>query len=144
MKIREAPYALRVVRRVQGDAAILYRRRLTQKGEERLDRVASISALAFTSGSGLIRTAVRQSSPSGAVARLVPGPFLGLDTDWGARVGCYALVCRGLRNAGRMSKSADQLRNAESTEASWWFGLMTGNRGLRAVRALRILLGAVK
>ena len=144
MKIRHAPYALRVVRRAQGDAAILYRRQLTQKNEERLERVASISALAFTSGSALIRTAVRQSSPSGAVARLVPGPFLALDTDWGARVGCYALVCRGLRNAGRMAKTADQLRNAESTEAAWWFGHMTGSNSLRAVRALRILLEAVK
>ena len=59
MKIREASFALRVVRRRGGLAGVLYRRRLTGKGEERLDRVAAVSPLAFVSAMPLLRKAVR-------------------------------------------------------------------------------------
>lgn len=142
MNIRQAPYALRVVRRASGDAAIVYRRRLTDKGEERLDRIAAISPLAFSAGTRLLREAVR--AIGGPKARLSTGPFHPLDPDWGARMACYALVVRGLRNAERMYRASEDLRNADGAEAAWWFGLMSNSKGKRAVRALRILVEAVK
>ena len=142
MKVRQASFALRVVRRRAGDAAILYRRRLTARGEERLDRVAPISPLAFTSGASLLRGAVRAAG--GPSTRLVPGPFLALDDDWGARVGCYGLVASGLRNADRLHRAAANLQHADGVEAAWWLGFMSKPNGKRAVQALRILAEAVK
>ncbi len=142
MKIREASFAVRVVRRRAGEAAILYRRRLTDKGEERLDRIAPISPLAFSSGASLLRAAVR--AVAGSSVRLTSGPFHPLDNDWGARVACYALVASGLRNAGRLNRAAVNLQHADGTEAAWWFGLMIGPNRRRAVRALRILVEAVR
>ena len=142
MRIRQASFALRVVRRKTGDAAIVYRRRLMQKGEERLDRIGAISSLAFAAGAGLLRNAVRATA--GPKAKLTTGPFHPLDPDWGARVACYTLVAKGLRNASRMHLAAENLRQADGAEAAWWFGLMTNSKGKRAVRALRILVEAVK
>ena len=142
MKVREAAFALRVVRRRTGDAAILYRRRLNGNGKERLDRVASLSPLAFSAAAALLRGAVR--SVAGSSARLATGPFHPLDPDWGARVACYALVARGLRKAEGLRKAAANLQHADGTEAAWWFGLMSGSNGRRAVRALRILTEAVR
>jgi hypothetical protein len=142
MKIREAFFALRVVRRKMGDAAILYRRRLTEKGEERLDRIGAISPLAFSAGASLLRGAVR--AIAGPSARLTPGPFHPLDEDWGARVACFALVASGIRSAERLHRAATNLQHADGVEASWWLGLMTNSKGKRAVRALRILVEAVK
>jgi hypothetical protein len=142
MKIREASFALRVVHRRAGDAAILYRRRLTSKGNERLDRIAPISPLAFSSGASLLRAAVR--AIEGPSAKLNPGPFHPLDSDWGARVACYAIVSSGLRNADRLHRAASNLLHADGTEAAWWLGLMDRPNGRRAIRALRILLEAVK
>lgn len=142
MKIRQASFALRVVRRRAGDAAILYRRRLTPKGEERLDRVAPISPLAFSAGALLLRLAVREIA--GPSMKLTTGPFHPLDADWGARVACYALVAKGLRNAERLHRAATNLQHADGTEAAWWLGLMSRPHGKRVVRALRILVEAVK
>lgn len=142
MKVREASFALRVVRRRSGDAAILYRRRLNGAGRERLTKIAAISPLAFMSGSGLLRGAVRAMSGPGA--RLAEGPFHPLDADWGARVGCYGLVAAGLRDPNRLHRAAANLHHADGTEAAWWLGLMTRPGGKRAVRALRILVEAVK
>ncbi len=62
MKIRQAAFALRVVRRRSGDAAILYRRSLDAKHQERLTRIKSISPLAFSAGASLLRAAVRAGS----------------------------------------------------------------------------------
>jgi hypothetical protein len=142
MKIREASFALRVVRRRAGGAAILYRRRLNSKGEERLDRIAPISPIAFSSGASLLRSATR--AIEGPSAKLTIGPYHPLDTDWGARVACYALVAAGLRNAERLHRAAANLQHADGTEAAWWFGLMARPHGKRAIRALRILVEAVK
>ncbi len=142
MTVRQALFALRVVRRRAGDAAILYRRQLSPKGEERLDRIAPISPLAFSAGSPLLRAAVRESE--GPSAKLTTGPFHPLDADWGARVACYALVASGLRNADRLHRTAANLQHADGTEAAWWFGLMARPTGKRAVRALRILAEAVR
>ncbi len=142
MKVREASFALRVVRRRAGDAAILYRRRLTARGKERLDRIGPISPLAYSAGAGLLRASVRATA--GPTTKLTTGPFHPLDGDWGARVACYALVARGLRNAERMHRASANLQEADATEAAWWLGLMTRSNGRRAARALRILVEAVR
>ena len=142
MKVRQASFALRVVRRHRGDAAILYRRSLTREQQERLTKVRSISPLAFSAGVALLRAAVRATA--GPAARLATGPFHPLDADWGARVACYAVVAAGLRNGERLHRAATNLQHADATEAAWWFGLMMNSKGRRAVRALRILVEAVK
>jgi hypothetical protein len=142
MKVREAAFALRVVRRRNGDAAILYRRRLDAKGRELLRKVASISPLAYSAGAGLLRGAIR--GIAGPSTKLALGPFHPLDADWGARVACYALVAAGLRNPERLHRAATNLVHADGTEAAWWLGLMARPSGKRAVRALRILVEAVK
>jgi len=142
MKIRQANFALRIVQRHTGTAAIIYRRTLNQKHQERLTRIAAISPLAFTAGRTLLLDAVRAAE--GPTATLDTGAFHRLDDDWGPRVACYARVVAGLRNPDRLSRVAMNLRHADSSEASWWLGLMTQHNGNRAIRALRILLEAVK
>jgi hypothetical protein len=141
VKVRQASFALRVVRRRTGDAAILYRRSLSVNQQEKLTKVGAISPLAFTAGTALLRAAVRATS--GPLSKLTTGPFHPLDEDWGARAACYALVASGLRNAERLHRAATNLQHADGTEAAWWFGLMTNSKGRRAVRALRILTEAV-
>lgn len=108
--------------------------------EERFDRVAALSPLALTAASGLLRAAVKAA---GSKAKLEPGPYQPLDADWGARVAGFALVARGLCNAHRLSKSAEHFRAADAAEAAAWFGRMHDGRGLRWVRALRIITEAV-
>jgi len=142
MKIREAPFALRVVRRKSGQAAVLYRRSLNEKHEERLTKVAAISPLAFTAGLPLLRAAVHATG--GPKARLTEGPYHPLDPDWGARVACYGIAARGLRDGDRLHRAATHLRHADPAEAAWWFGLTRSGQARRAVRALRILIEAVK
>ncbi len=142
MKIREASFALKVVRRRAGDAAIMYRRTLTVKREERLTRITAISPLAFAAGTQLLRAAVR--AVAGPAAKLAPGPFHPLDQDWGARVACYGLVAAGLRNADRLHKAAGNLLHADGVEAAWWLGVMANGQHRRVVRALRILVEAVR
>jgi hypothetical protein len=137
---RAAPYALRVVNRSQGLAAIVYRRRVNEHMQERFDRVAALSPLALTAASGLLRAAVKAA---GGPARLQPGPFQPIDADWGARIAGFALVARGLRDARRLSKSAEHFRAADPAEAATWFGRMQDGRGRRWVRALRIITEAV-
>jgi hypothetical protein len=140
--VREASFALRIVRRRVGDAGILYRRTLNQKRVERLTRVTSISPLAFTAGLPLMRAGVRASA--GLAARLSPGPFHALDPDWGVRIACYARVASGLRHAERLARAAGHLREADAAEAAWWFAMMSRRDGRRAVRALRILTEATR
>jgi len=142
MKIREADFAMRVVRRVAGDAAVVYRRRLDDQGRERLQRLGTISPLAYSAGAPLIRAAVRNLH--GSSVKLAPGPFFSMDEDWGARVACYAILCAGLRDADRLHRAASHLQHADGTEAAWWLGLMTRPDGGRAIRALRILTEAVQ
>ena len=140
MSIRSASFALRIVKRKAGTAAIIYRRSLKTNGVERLPRVAALGPLAYSAGASLLRSAVRGLG----VTKFVPGPFYPLEEDAGARVASYALLARGLRNASALHHAADNLKRADGTEAAWWLGLMTGNRGTRGVRALRILVEAVK
>lgn len=140
MTVREASFALRIVKRKAGTAAIIYRRSLKANGEERLTRVAAIGPLAFSAGASLLRASVRKVN----VTKFTPGPFYPLDQDYGARVACYALVTSGLRDATAMHNAADSMKRADATEAAWWLGLMSGNRRIRAIRALRILVEAVR
>jgi hypothetical protein len=143
MTVRQASFALRVVRRRAGDAGILYRRTLTSARAERLTRIRSISPLAFSAAMPLLRAAVRASG--GTVgARIATGPYHALDPDWGARVACYALVASGLRDGTRLSRAAGHLKDADAAEAAWWFGAMTRRDGRRAIRALRILTEATR
>ncbi|MEK7677335.1 MAG: hypothetical protein AAB676_16015 [Verrucomicrobiota bacterium] len=140
MSVRSASFALRIVKRNAGTAAIIYRRSLNTNGAERLARVAAIGPLAYSAGGTLLRSAVRGAG----VTKFVPGPFYPLDEDSGARVACYSLVARGLRNASAMHHAAENIKRADGTEAAWWLGLMGGSKRTRAVRALRILVEAVK
>jgi hypothetical protein len=140
MTVRDASFALRIVKRKAGTAAIIYRRSLKTTGEERLTRIAAIGPLAYSAGASLLRASVRGTN----VAKFAPGPFYPLDQDFGARVACFALVASGLRNATALHNAADSLKRADATEAAWWLGLMSGARRVRAIRALRILVEAVK
>lgn len=52
-----------------------------------------------------------------------------------------------LKDAGGLYRAAANLQHADGTEAAWWLGLMTrlnGQRAVRALRALRIIVEAVK
>jgi hypothetical protein len=139
--IREAPFAVRVVQRSGGLAAIVYRRRVNDRMEERFDRVAALSPVAFTAAGGLVRAAVKAA---GGPAKLAPGPFQPLDEDWGVRLAGFAIVARGLRDTRRLPKAAEHFRSADAAEAAAWFGRMQDGRGVRWVRALRIVTEAVK
>ncbi|HEX7549997.1 MAG TPA: hypothetical protein VF579_05445 [Candidatus Methylomirabilis sp.] len=44
----------------------------------------------------------------------------------------------------RLHRAAASLVHADGTEAAWWLGLMVRPGGKRVVRALRILVEAVK
>ena len=57
---------------------------------------------------------------------------------------CYALVAAGLRNAERLHRAAANLQHADSTDAARWYGLMGSRNPRRAIRALRILVEAVR
>jgi hypothetical protein len=141
MTIREAPFALRIVRRSGGRAAIVYRRSLDTKQDERLRRLGAISETAFAAATPLLRAAVRACN--GRTADLADGPFHPLDADWGARVACYAMASAGLRNPARLRLAAANQQHADATEAAWWLGLMMNGHGNRAVRALRVVVEAV-
>lgn len=142
MRLRDAEFALRVVRRRNGDAGILYRRTLTEYGRERLERVTSISPLALLAGAPLLRAAVRASE--GSIALLKGGTYHPLERGWGAKVTCYALVASGLRDGDKLNRAAASLARLEGIDAAWWLGLMANGMRTRAVRALRILTEAVK
>jgi hypothetical protein len=148
VNVREAPFALRVVERSGGLAAIVYRRRADPEGRDRLQRVGALGSLAYQAGLPLLRSAVVKSQDPRAKVnglRLDPGGFIALDQEWGARVACFALVSSGLRDGERLSSAARHLAAADAAEAAWWLGLMTQTySGTRALRALRILVEAVE
>ncbi|GAI28825.1 unnamed protein product, partial [marine sediment metagenome] len=62
--IRLAPFALRVVQRKDGKAAIVSQRKADEKGRDRLQRLAAISPLAFTASIPLLRDAASKSLDS--------------------------------------------------------------------------------
>jgi hypothetical protein len=141
-KLRAAPFALRIVRRSGGDAAIVYRRMDEGAKRDRLVNVSILAPLPFVAATPLIRAAVKAAN-DGQV-RLKPGPSLPLDHDWGARLACYARISAGLRDADRLARAANAVYHASGAEAAWWLGLMDRQRGSRAVRALRILTEATQ
>jgi hypothetical protein len=166
--IRKAPFAVRVVERKGGRAAIIYRRRADESGRDRLQRVAAIAPLAFTASTPLLREAVVKSQeslakpasapiesdngkhtaagerPQFGARHLMAGAFYPLGADWGARVACFALLAAGLRDAERLNSAANHLRGADGDEAAWWLGLLSRADNVRALRALRILTEAVE
>jgi len=154
-RVREAPFALRVVQRKNGRAAVVYRRKADPQGHDRLQRLAALSPLAFTAAGALLRDAVSQSAVDYGVVFgappntsspwvLTPGPFHPLDNGWGARVACLALIAAGLQDGERLLRAAQHLRHADANEAAWWLGLLTGADNSRPLRALRILTEAVQ
>jgi hypothetical protein len=154
--VHGAPFALRIVQRREGLAAIIYRRQATPvyagaKGQDRLRRVAALAPLAFSAARPLLEEAANSAPRSSRGPRpdrgLCPGPFLPLDTVWGARVACFALLAAGLRDGARLLRAAAHLRQADLAQVTWWLGLLMQppprTRGSRALRALRILTEAV-
>ena len=59
-------------------------------------------------------------------------------------MGCYALVASGLRNTERLHRAATNVQHADGAEAAWWLGLMGRPGGKRAIRALGIVVEAVR
>jgi hypothetical protein len=127
-------------------------------GRDRLQRIAQLSPLAFTAGASLLKDAATKSviagrnstlpkseQESGSIqSMLQPGPLYPMDSDWGCRVACYALVTKGLRDDKGMLNAASRFREADSNEAAWWLSLLRNDKNNRVLRALRILVGAVK
>lgn len=146
--IRAAPFALRLVRRKAGRAAIVYRRQANAQGLDRLQRVAALSPLAYQAALPLLREAARASTDRGASAdggaALSLDRYKPLDSTWGPRVACLALVCAGLRDVERMALAAGHLRRLDGALAAWWLGRLLQNDHGRALRALRILVEAVQ
>jgi len=146
---RSAPFAFRVVDRSEGRAAIIYRRKPDKNGRDRLQRIAALSPLAFTAGTSLLREAASKSvidgrSPGSRQGALNPGGFYPMDSDWGSRVACFAMICAGLRDGERMLKAASRMREADGNESAWWLGMLQNGQSVRALRALRILTEAVE
>lgn len=141
-KLRAAPFALRIVRRTDGDAAIIYRRMSGGNGgkADQLLNIGAIAPLAYTAATPLLRAAGKAAT--GRDARLVAGPAVPLDYDWGARLACFARLSAGLRDGGRLARAARAIQDASGTEAAWWLGLIERDSSSRAVRALRILTEA--
>lgn len=142
-RLKQTAFALRVTRRREGNAGIVYRRRLNESGQVRLEKIAEMTPEVLASGTFLIRKAVRATTPD---AQLEPGPYLPIDEDWGVRVGCYAKACDGLQVPYRLDRTAEHLLQADPNEAAWWLGLMSrsNGHGQRAVRAFRILTEATE
>ena len=145
---RSAPFAFRVVDRKGGRAAIIYRRRPDDKGRDRLQRIAALAPLAFTAGASLLKDAAAKSVIAGRSVKvngpLKTGEFYPMDSDWGCRVACFAIITAGLRSGERMLKAASHMREADGNEAAWWLGMLQNGDSVRARRALRILTEAVE
>jgi len=145
---RSAPFAFRVTDRSNGRTATIYRRKPDAKGRDRLQRIAALSPLAFTAGTSLLKDAVAKSVIAGRSAglegALKPGQYYPMDSDWGSRVACLAMICAGLRDGERMLKAASRMREADGNESAWWLGMLQNGQSVRALRALRILTEAVE
>lgn len=149
-EIRRAPFALRVVQRKDGNAAILYRRKADPNGKDRLQRVAALSPLPYTIATPLLRDGIAQSANEIRASRrtfgerLCVGHYYPIDADWGAKIACFAILAAGLRDADRLMRALSHLRHANADEAAWWLGLLNREDNVRALRALRILTEAVE
>ena len=154
LSVSDAPFALKVVQRKDGTVADIYRRRPDKRGKDRLQRIGTISPLAFTAATPLLREGIacsrfQEATNTGRrmqiapLAELADGTFQPLDGDWGPRIACYALVTAGLRDFERLFRAANHLRYADANEAAWWLGHLSRNGSSRSLRALRILTEAV-
>lgn len=141
MKLRQAPFALRVTRRSEGLAGVVYRRSSGKNGYDHLHRIAGISPAAFSAGRMLLEKA---NLALNGTRKLEPGPFVPLNEDWGSRIGCYAIVTSGLRHPEKMLHAAQHFLNADGAEAAWWLGTLTRTEDSRPMRALRILTEATE
>ena len=146
---RQAPFALRVVDRKGGTAAVIYRRQANNPGRDRLRRVAALSPLCFGAAAMMLRQAVlagRNEAKAGQRSEdvLSRGAFHPLDADWGARVACYGLLAAGLRDGERLLLAAKHIRHTPGDQAAWWLGLLGQVDNTRALRAFRILMEAVR
>ena len=138
--LRQSNFALRVVQRKNGTAGHIYQRKPDANGRNRLQRVASLSSLAFSAGLSLLK----ESANLNANSNLESGPFYPISDEQGAKVACYAIISSGLTNVERLIRSATNFRQADPNEASWWFGRLLRDSESRTLRALRILSEAVK
>lgn len=136
--LRNSNFALRVVQRKSGTAGHIYQRKPDVNGRNRLQRIATLSPLAFSAGLGFLKESAEMNG------QLEVGPYYPVGDDWGARVACYAMVSSRLSDAERLIRSASNFRDADPNEASWWLGRLMRDNGSRTLRALRILSEAVK
>lgn len=144
--LHQSPFAVRIVQRRTGRAAIIYRRLADPQGRDRLQRVGALAPLAFSAALGMLQEGIAQASPHANGARnalLPPGLYLPLDAIWGARLGCFAILASGLRDGARLLRAAQHMREADAAQAAWWLGLLRQKDSTRALRALRILTEAV-
>ena len=148
--IRQAPFALRIVQRKDGNAAILYRRKPNADANDRLQRIGALSPLVYTIAMPLLREGIARSADCErpmlrtSLNRLCTGAYYPLNADWGAKIACFAILAAGLRDAERLIKALGHLRHANPDEAAWWFRLLMREDNVRALRALRILTEAVE
>ena len=147
--VREASFALRVVQRNGGKAAIVYRRYADEAGRDRLQRVGALHPLAYRAAQPMLREAVWDAEGKDGLMPpaddvLTTGAYHSMGTDWGTRIACFAIISKRLRNGERLLRAADQLRQADPDQAAWWFGLLTQEDNDRPLRALRILTEAVE
>ncbi len=149
--LRDAPFALRITQRAGGKAANIYRREADPEGRDRLQRVGDLPPLAFQAALPMVREAIRAGRqgliPNGGSngnGLMEPGAFKPLDSQWGVRVACYALVTASLRDGERMLLAAENLRHADPDQLAWWLGLLMQRDNARVLRALRILVEAVR
>jgi len=138
--LRRSNFALRVVQRKNGTAGHIYQRKPDANGRNRLQRIASLSPLAFSAGLSLLR----ESAGLNANSKLEAGPFYPISDEQGAKAACYALISSGLTDVERLIRSAANFRQADPNEASWWLGRLMRDSESRSLRALRILSEAVK
>ncbi len=148
-----APFQIRINIGTGGLIATLYRRETDPKdGEVKPMRVCTINALAYTAGKPLVRDAITAGKALWIVRRkwaaVAESPRVGqaysICSDWGPRIGCFGLVAAGLKDGDRLSYATSYFSRMDSAEAAWWFGMLLVDRSDRAVRALRILSGAVE
>ena len=156
MTLGDAPYAIRITLRREGETVLVYRRAPDASRRDRLQRIATIGPLARTVADGLLRRAAegteepdakqgrrRRPVASGASWPLAVGKYHPMRAEWGARLACLAIVSKGVRDHDRLAIAAGRITGLSGTDAAWWVGLRTGPGAERAARALRILTEAV-
>jgi len=157
MTLGDAPYAIRITVRREGETVLVYRRAPDASRRDRLQRIATIGPLARTVADGMLRRAAEGTEEPDAQAgrrrrKVIPpddswplavGKYHPMRAEWGARLACLAIVSKGVRDHDRLAIAAGRITGLSGTDAAWWVGLLTGPGAERAARALRILTEAV-